>query len=110
MPITLHDKAQEGSTYVVHAAFFDEDGVSVVPATIVWSLYNVSEEIVNSRTDVNVTPAAEVDIVLSGADLSLVDGHFRNLVIECTYNSTLGIGLPLVAEANFHIRDVAGVP
>lgn len=110
MPISLHDKAQEGSTYVVHAAFYDEDGAAVVPTSVKWSLFDVDEAIVNSRTDVNVTPAAEVDIVLAGADLLLTDGPFRNLVIECTYDSTLGVGLPLVAEANFHIHDVAGVP
>jgi hypothetical protein len=101
--------AAEGrSTYVVTAAFYDEDGVAVVPTAIHWSLQNSDGVVINSRSNVLVAvPAASVNIVLTGDDLALEDtdneSEVRRLVVASTYNSTLGTGLRLVGVYEFRV-------
>lgn len=110
MPITLTKHARERSTYVVDVSFFDENNAAVIPTAIYWTLTDGNAIVVNSRLVVSVTPAASVSILLSGADLAIGYGLLektRKLLIEATYNSTLGSGLPLKEEITFEIDDFA---
>lgn len=106
MATELTEHAIESSTYVVGAAFYDEDGDLVVPVSIQWSLEDMDGNAVNSRTDVVVDPPdSTIDILLSGNDIpgqvggELITGGYLYLTIEATYNSTLGSGLPIVEQA-----------
>ncbi len=99
--------AREESTFIVAIAFTDENDSSVVPETIVWSLTDVSGDIINDRENIPVTPAASINIVLSGDDLALPDSTDpgRVLSVLATYNSSLGDDLPITESYRFNILD-----
>ena len=108
----LSTPAVEKSTYIVTVAFTNEDGDSVIPNSgLNWSLSDLEGNIVNSRTAVALTPAATVNIILSGLDLALVDGKdtYRVLTVEGTYNSLLGGSLPIKDSVVFLIRNLRKV-
>lgn len=115
MPTTLTTRAEEGSTFVVHADFYDEDGDAVVPNELAWSLYDRAGNIVNSRDSVSLTPASAVDIVLEPNDLALsssplrVGAELRALVVVGTYDSGLGSDLPIAQECRFQVANSIGV-
>ena len=98
--------AKDRSTYVVTASFADEDGVSVVPSAIVWSLSTPRGTIINSRSAVPIASAASIDILLGAADLDYDDGSVRILTIVATYDSTLGSNLTLKDQAQIRIEDL----
>lgn len=111
--IVLATEAVEQSTFVVAVSFLDEDGAAVVPDSAAWSLLNAYGIVVNSRSDVAISPlAATATIVLTGLDLQMLDGQDdgrRLLLVEATYSSTLGSGLNLREEIEFEVRPLAGV-
>lgn len=111
MPTEITTKANEGSTFIVTAAFTDEDDAAVVPDSITWTLTDDVGDVVNSRSAVSVaTPAASIDIVLSGADLTVSSERRRRfLAIEAVYDSDAGNNLPLVEELTFLIDDYSGI-
>jgi hypothetical protein len=100
--------ATEESTYVVTISFTDEDGDPVVPTAIAWTLTDNEGTVVNGRSAVSVAvPAASVEIVLQGADLVVADpaeSVERRMIVRATYNSSLGIGLPLNDSCLFLVR------
>lgn len=108
MPVTLDEQAVERSTYVVDVAFYDEDEAAVTPTAVTWTLTDELGNVVNSRDAVTVAAASTVSIVLSGLDLAVggdLVGVWRRLLIEATYDSSLGTGLPLKDEVRFKIGD-----
>lgn len=104
--------AVDQSTYVVRCAFTDEDGVAAIPTEISWTLTDGAGEVVNSQEAVDIeTPAATVDIYLSGLDLAPTGGTaVRILTVEATYTSTVGDDLPLKAACRFLVEDLIAVP
>lgn len=105
--MVLELKAQDRSTYVVNAQFFDEDSNPVVPVSIQWTLYSGLDQVVNGRQDVVVTPPAQqIDIVLTRDDLDESESRIRRLLVEALYDSTAGTGLSLRAQARFEISSV----
>lgn len=104
----------EGSTAVISATFRDETGALVTPTSVKWSLFDSTGAVVNSRSEVVVTPASTVAIVLTGADLQLAGSglvHVRRVVvIEATYNSTNGTGLTLTEQQTLDVVPLPGVP
>ena len=98
--------AIEQSTYVITASFTDETGSAVVPNSVTWTLLNGDGQIVNSRSEVSVTPASSIVIVLSGDDLDLDDGETRKIRIDAVYDSTNGTNLPLKDSETFAIEAV----
>lgn len=110
---TLTTRAKENSTYVITVTFTDEDGDAVVPTSITWSLTDKSGNVINDREDVAVAvPASSVDVVLSGADLAVgtATAVQRYFLVEATYNSDLGTGLPLNDECIFLLDGLVEVP
>ena len=107
MPTTLDKKAVEQSTFVVTASFTDENGDTVVPNTLKWSLVDRSEKVINERDQVEInSPSANENIVLSGNDLKIVEGRIeetRHIVLEYTYDSDLGNDLPGKEQVDFKI-------
>ena len=109
---TLTTKALEKSTYIITAAFTDEDGAAVIPDSIAWTLTDSSGNVVNSRSSVAVAvPAASINIVLSGADLAIQRAGIlgRILTIEAVYDSSLANDLPLKDEIHFEILPLVNV-
>lgn len=108
----ISEKANEKGTFVVTASFTDENGDSVIPVSITWSLSRSDGTIVNSRQDVSVgSPAATVNIVLYGSDLATFSGdnYRRILTIEALYNSDLGGQYPIKDEMHFAINDLVSI-
>ena len=112
MPTTqLSRQAAENGTYIIDCAFADEDGTAVVPTSIVWSLMDLSGNVINNRQNVSVVPESSITIVLTGDDLeineSIEAGLGRRMVlVEWVYDSTLGSGLPGKDAAFFEVVDL----
>lgn len=112
MPSTLTTKAVEKSTYIVTAAFTDDDGVAVVPNTpLTWTLTDRDGAVINNRDAVAITPAASVEIVLSGGDLAVPDTAdlVRYVTIEGTYDSDAGSNLPIKDQVKFAVSNLVAV-
>ena len=115
MPTNLDITATEQGTIVVRAVFTDEDGDSVTPASnVLWTLTDTSGTVINSRQDEVESAAATVDIVLSGDDLAIQAGETaqyveRRILVETTYDSSLGSGLPLKKSGAFLVANLVAV-
>ena len=104
----IKTKAENGSTFIVLASFTETltDGTvaEVIPISVVWSLTDINGQIINSRDDVVLTPAATVAAVCNGNDLLLSDGAERRITFDAVYNSVeFGSSLPLHQQASFKI-------
>lgn len=111
MPTELNTNAVELSTYQVTFAFTDEDGNSVTPNELAWTLTAADGTVINSRSAVAVTGgdlAASVTITLSGNDLSLPAGlgSERHLTVVGTYDSDAGSDLPITDVAIFDVTNL----
>ena len=110
MSTVLTVKAVEKSTYVVTAAFTDEDGAAVVPASpVVWTLTDADGTQIATGS---VPAAAEVIIVLTCDDLAVteqVKTTQRIIIVETTYDSSLGSGLCLRDSATFFLENIMGI-
>ena len=110
MATVLSVSAVEESTFIVSAAFTDEAGTAVIPATITWTLTDINGVVINSREDVSITPAATIYIVLTGDDLAASsDFKERIVTVSATYNSDYGTGLSLKAAAIFDLENLVAV-
>jgi hypothetical protein len=113
MPTTFTTPAVKRSTYVIHVSFTDDTGAAAVPnADLTWTLLKKDGSIVNGRQNVAITSAASITIVLHGADLALTarESKTRKVLIQGTYNSSLGSNLEIKDEVTFPIVDLTGVP
>lgn len=106
-------KPNEESSCIITASFYDENDVAVAPDTMTWSLVDEDNNIINNRNEVSISsPETSEDIVLSGDDLSITSGHDeeeRYLVLEGTYTSDAGSGLPLKDHLKFYIQNIKKV-
>jgi len=111
MATELTVTAIEESTYIITAAFTDEDEAAVTPnAGLNWTLTDRDGNIINSRDSVSLTPGTSVNVVLSGDDLALPgDDRVRIFTVEGTYDSDLDTDLPLKAACQFTIEDLTAV-
>jgi hypothetical protein len=101
----------ERSTVALATSFRDEAGELVTPTEIKWALTDGDGNVVNDRAAVDVAPASQVTVVLSGDDLALAAGDDgrRQVVVRATYDGTLGDDLPIVGVLEFTVRNVPGV-
>jgi hypothetical protein len=100
----------EGSSVIFGVTFLDENGASVVPNAIAWSLLTDDNTAVVEEEP--VTPAASVSVAVNGTYLTLgnqYDQGYRTFVVESTYDSSAGSGLPVVGKMRFRIEDILGV-
>lgn len=111
MPVYLSPNAVEQSTYAITVAFTDEAGNPVTPnAGATWTLTDSNGNVINELEDVGFTEDDTITIVLSGADLTLVDNDKeRVLTVQCTYDSDLGNDLSFKQEVRFFIDDLVNV-
>jgi hypothetical protein len=112
MPTVLTSKAIEESTYIITAAFTDEDGNAVTPNSLAWTLTDDQGAVINSRENVSLTPGESVQIVLSGDDLALAenDSRRRRVLVEGVYDSNAGSGLAIRDEVVFVIQELLNAP
>jgi len=107
--------AVEQSTYIVTMNFKDENDEAVAPASATWTLSDEDGATINGRLDVVLSGlAAEMSVVLSGDDLAIAAGFSGNaekriFTVEATYNSDLGMGLPLRDQLEFPVYNLGAV-
>ena len=111
MPTVLtNSNIMEKGTAVITATFTDEDGNSVNPDTMTWTLSDEDGTIINSREDIAISsPSSSEEIVLSGADLQILssaDTGVRILTLEGTYTSDAGAGLPIKDKCRFVVQNL----
>jgi len=111
MPIYIEDEAFEESSFIFDIDFYDEDKDSVIPKTLTWTLTDTSGNVINSREDVVVTPAAQVNIILSGDDLAITGNsdEIRVITIEATYDSDIGSDIPIKEDYSFKINNIRSI-
>ena len=113
MPTTLTATITEQGTAIITVTCADENGDAVNPDSLTWSLVDRSGNAINSRKDVSISsPTSSEDIVLSGDDLVVPDGYDsvkRWVVIEGTYSSDAGSGLPLRDQCEFTVTNLKKV-
>jgi len=111
--ITIDTKPAEEGTAVVTVAFTDHDGIAVSPnaSTLTWTLTDTNGTVINLRTNVAITSASSVTIVLSGDDLAITrtTGAKRVITLEGLYNSTDGNNLPIKVQGIFNIEHFVAV-
>jgi len=109
---TLSTVADEGSTYIIRATYYDEDDNAVTPTTVTWSLVDGDGHIVNSREDVSVgSPSTYNDIVLGADDLRCKGTRdaSRTMVVKFVYDSAVVTDAPGVQEVSFMVRNIQNV-
>lgn len=107
MPIHIEEKAIEGSSFEVSVDWVDENGDSVTPSAMAWSLVDADGNIINSRDAVAIgSPASTEVLLLEGADLAASgNSPVRRWVIwSGTYTSVVhGAGKTLKDSCSFDI-------
>lgn len=104
------ENPNQSSTMVIPFTFRDDEGTAVIPDAATWTLLDTAEAVVNSKEDQVITPAASVEVVLSGADLAVGSGSpVRYFLVEYTYDSDAGNDLPAKYVMQFTIKDLPGV-
>ena len=104
--------ANEGSTYVIRAAYFDEDDSAVTPDSVTWTLTNGNGVVINSREDVTiVTPSTYNDVVLGAADLrcSGTRDETRVIIVKFVYDSSTVTDAPGVGQVEFTVQNIQNV-
>jgi hypothetical protein len=109
--VNLPDSAVEKGTFPITVNFADKLGATITPnAGLKWGLTDSRGTVINSRSNVSLTPASSVNIVLHGADLDINDASYygadRYVTITGTYDSSYGAGLELVVQIKFSIAKV----
>ena len=105
--ITLTQTPNEASAILVTVTFKDFDDADFTPTTCKWSLTDSGGSVVNSRDRVDATvTGASHDFLLSGDDLLYADDFGRRVfLVEGTYTSAYGVGIPYREEASFTCQD-----
>lgn len=111
----LEQKAPENGTFGIQCDFVEKTPAGNIPFTpnlgLKWSLTDSKGQVINNRTEVPITPDQSVIIVLSGLDLALAGGPaIRYVLVEGTYDGTLGNDLPVIKEVSFQIKNFVGKP
>lgn len=100
----LSEVARVGSTFNIPFSFTDEAETDLVPNVLTWKLTDSDGTVLNSRTGVSLTPAATVNVTLSDNDLvltSVTDDGIRFVTLTGTYDSAVGLNLPLTHVVEF---------
>ena len=109
---TIQTILTEGSTAIFTCTFTDEDGDAITPAsTVDWTVRTADGTQISTGSE---TAAATVYIVIKGSDLAAPaesgETQVLTLIIETTYNSSLGNGFPLVKIVKFKLDNEPGSP
>lgn len=82
------DVVKERTTAYLTVAFRDKAGAAAAPATVVYSVYDMTTG-TEVRAETELTPAASIEIVLSAADNAIVGTgnarERRRVTVKATY-------------------------
>ena len=121
MATKLTEVAREGGTYPVTVALTDENGDTVTPISMIWSLTDENGVIINSLDEIDFEVnngagavgvlSASMIIVLNGDSIAISSDLIgikvsRYLLVEGTFTSDLGIGLPFRDTVKFDVENL----
>lgn len=109
MPIEIDTSVNEGGTLFVTAAFIDEEGASIAPHTLTWTLTNKKGNVINDRENVPIdTPGESETVVLTGDDLVLAHDadDFVILQFRGLYDSDIEHDLVIIEEAEIPVTNI----
>lgn len=96
-------EAIEGDMVAMEVRLKDENGNSVVPNNIFWSLYDTDENIINNRDNISASSLGKTTrIVLKGNDLT---PGWRIFFIKGNYDSVNGKNLPFTESLKFYVKE-----
>lgn len=89
--------------------FYDETGETVTPDTVQWTLTDTNGRVITTQT--GITPATTITILITGEQLALPDPLLikRHCLVEWTFTSTLGAGIPDKNQIEFNIQELTAV-
>ena len=101
-------RAAKDSSFIVSFIFTDEDGNTVKPTLLKYSLSDEKGQIINNREDVEINRSA-TDLVLNSNDLAFLSteseaAEVRRIVtIEATVRLDGRILVPVISEFEFNV-------
>ena len=110
-PFPLDTKAVRGSSYIINIVPKDEDGTAITPDSISYTLTDSVGTVINSLSDVSLTPADDIDLLLSGDDLEFETGEegayevVRIITVTYQYDSAIQSNVPGIDSATFYVVD-----
>lgn len=111
--IEITEAANEKSTKSFTVVCTDEDGTAVTPTALLWTLVDVNQTLINSREqEVHASLSTSMTITLTGDDLQILSTETtrkkvkRYLVLEATYDSSLGNDMANKEEVEFFINNL----
>lgn len=104
--IEISTKPKEnGAAIFTIGPFTDENGDTITPSAIRWTLITPNGMVINNRERVSATPGTSVTVLLEGDDLQVgAYGIERVFLVRALYNSTLGSNIPLIEQVKFTIE------
>lgn len=86
--IEVDERIISGSSVLFTFSFTDLDTEDdITPDSIKWSLFDESGSIINSRSDVSIDPAQEINIILGEDDTTVINTQRYYLQLEIDYTS-----------------------
>lgn len=119
MPSIIPVTAPENGSVKTVISFKDpEDDTAIEPETATWTLTDLNGTIINARSVVDLTPAEDITLILSGDDLQILSTEtaleyaHRLLTIEATYDTGSAVIVPITQEflfqvENFHVLEAS---
>ena len=112
MPTTITDiELEEGSTGKVTAVFTDEDGDPATPKTLFKTITDLTGNEILARAEISSGLASTMNIAISGTNIPVPADSLGYIVLllEGTYDSSLGSDLPLNDECRIPVNDLIGL-
>lgn len=115
MPLILTGKAVRGGSVGMKITIVDENGDALTPTAATWTLTDLEGTVINSRTDVAITPlASEMTVILSGNDLPIADTaneyEIKLFTFEGTYDPGDASAAPIRESGEFPVYDTEVAP
>jgi len=102
------DDAIEGADYPLTITIANPAGVAITPSAASWSLYDLQGNVINSRSDVALTPSSSMALVLQESDLDIAAGYDsadRVLHVAGTYDDPVyGDGVSFLQVFRFKVK------
>lgn len=108
MPLILTGTAVRGGSVGMKITIVDENGDALVPTAATWTLTDLEGSVINSRTDVAISPlASEMTVLMSGDDLAISDAtneyEIELFTFEGTYDPGDASAAPIRESGEFPV-------
>ena len=109
--MTVRPVVTENSSHFVTVAFYDEDGVAVLPDTVTVRLdAPLAGAAAEIRAATPVAPLAEFDLHLTPAENALADPTLDREERVLTVHATYGMTKAVTAEYSYTLKNLRFVP